>query len=322
VLGGQPVRNPHATMAADRAAQPAVPEHADLDFGMDLLDRVLERVQRKPATGSTQAELGMPNFFPVIAVKVGADVFEREVPYEDLQAAQGAAGRALDEWPEAEIVAVIGDGAVRENGQRVDVFDVRVERPGTGRAGAVIQRYRVGKKGAIDLIGRPTAMPTESFVVPATSAREPAPDAALVGLAQQALDEIITSLTFGDEPSGMLGDDPDHPMTTPSALVGVADKTATLTVRFAMQGPITAAATCYASLQQKPAEWVAFHLDDLVRCNGASDRRLRLCVQRKSDAGIAIFDQHFEEPRKGKPFTKRGGLQFKRWGGSMFAPPA
>ena len=86
-----------------------------------------------------------------------------------------------------------------------------------------------------------------------------------------------------------------------------------------MQGPITAAMSCYAQLQEKPAEWVVFHLDDLVSRNGIPDRRLRLCVQRRPDPGMAVFDQRYETPRKGKPFALRGELEFKRWGGSMFA---
>jgi hypothetical protein len=33
---------------------------------------------------------------------------------------------------------------------------------------------------------------------------------------------------------------------------------------------------------------------------------------------MAIFDQLYEAPRKGKPFTLRGGLEFRRWTGSIF----
>ena len=321
VREGQPVRSPQATTASERASVPQGLGREELDFGMDLVDRIVARLKKAPAAGSTQQELGAPNFSPVIAVKVGADLYEREVPYEDTPVAQAAAGRVLDEWPDAELVAVAADSAIRENGARVDVFSLKVQKRGATGSGELFQRYRVGDRGALELIGRPTASPEEGFLLEATASREPAPDDALTALARQALDTIVESLTFG-EPSGMLGDDPAALLTAPSALLGVAGDARPHTTRFMMQGPLTAAMSCYATLQKEPAEWVAFHLDDLVSKNGVPDRRLRLCVQRRQDPRMAVFDQHFETPRKGKPFTKRGDLVFKRWGGSMFPPVA
>ena len=317
VQGGQPARRPNATTAEDRAAQPQTPGREELDFGMDLLDRLIARLKNTRATGSTQADLGMPNFVPVIAARVGADVFERRCPAEDVAEVQAAAGRALDEWPAAEIVAVVVDAAIRENGKRTDIFDVRVENRGAGRASALFQRYRVAADGSIELIGRPTAMPAESFLLDADCPREPAPDEALTALARQALDTIVASLTV-IEPSGMCGDDPEEALLSPSALLGIAGDEHPHTVRFMLQGPVTAAMSCCTTLREKPAEWVVFHIDDLVSRNGAPDRRLRLCVQRQQDPGMAIFDQPYEAPRKGRPFALRGGLEFRRWGGSMF----
>jgi hypothetical protein len=315
--GGQPTRSPNATTAEDRAAQPQTPGREELDFGMDLLDRVIARLKNTRASGSTQAALGMPNFAPVIAAKVGADVFERRCPAEDAAEAQAAAARALDEWPTAEIVGVVVDAAIRENGKRTDVFDVKVENRASSRAGALFQRYRVGVDGGIELIDRPTAMPAESFLLDADCHREPAPDDAVAALARRALDTIVSSLTV-IEPSGMYCDDAEEALLSPSALLGIAGDPHPHTVRFMLQGPIAAAMSCCATLQDKPAEWVVFHIDDLVSRNGAPDRRLRLCVQRRQDPGIAIFDQRYEAPRKGRPFALRGGLEFKRWGGSMF----
>jgi hypothetical protein len=263
----------------------------------------------------------MPNFAPVIAVKVGPDVFERQLPYEDLPVAQAAAGRVFDEWPDAEIVAVVGDAAIREHEQRVDVFDVKVENRKAAGAGALFQRYRVSARGTIELIGRPTATSAERFILESAAFRQPAPDEGLIAVARQALDKIVASLTIMD-PSGMCGDDPDDVLVSPSALIAFAGDDTPHTYRFMLQGPITAAMSCHESLQEKPAEWVVFHIDDLVSRNGAPERRLRLCAQRKQDAGMAIFDQHYESPRKGKPFTISGGLEFKRWSGSMFPPSA
>jgi len=321
VKAGQPSRSPNATTAADRAAQPQTPGREELDFGMDVVDAIVARLKSRKVAASTQSDLGAPNFAPVIAVKVGTDVFERQVPMENLPEVQAAAGRVLDEWPEAEIVAVIGDGAVRENGKRVDIFDVKVENRREGRAAALIQRYRAGRGGALELIGRPSATAAERFVLEATSPREPAPDEGLVAVARQALDEIVAATTV-IEPSGMCGDDPEEALFSPSAFINLTGEPRPHIYRFMMQGPITAALSCQASLQKKPADWVAFHMDDLVSRNGSPERRLRLCVQRRQDPAMAVFDQAYEAPRKGQPFTRRGDLVFKRWGGSMFPPPA
>lgn len=319
VRDGQPQRDPNATGDRDRDTRPKTPGREELDFGMDLLERVLARLKPGQAAGSSDQALGGPNFFPVIAARVGADVVERQVPFEDAEVAQAAAGRALDEWPDAEIVAVLVDAAIRENGARTDIFDLKIEHRKGERAAALVQRYRVADGGALELVGRPTATASERFLLPAGASREPAPDAALVALAQQALQAIVASLTVL-EPSGIRGDDPDDVLLSPSALVGKPGDARPLTVRFMLQGPITAAMSCYAQLQQEPAEWVVFHLDDLVSRNGIPERRLRLCVQRRQDPGMAVFDQRYETPRQGRPFALRGGLEFKRWGGSMFPP--
>lgn len=318
VREGQPVRNPNASTADERAAQPALPGAEDLDFGMDLVERLAARMKGTGAAGSTEEELGAPNFAPVVAVKVGPDVFERQLPLEDTPVAQAVAARALDEWPEAEVVAVVADGAVRENGRRVDIFDVKLENHRTRTAGLLFQRYAAAG-GRFELIGRPSARPTEPFLLPASSPREPAPDEALAALARQALDEIVKSLTVL-EPSGMCGDDPEDALLSPSALVGRPGDPRPLTVRFMLQGPLTAALSCRAQLEKEPADWVVFHLDDLVSRNGLPERRLRLCVQRRADPGAAIFDLHYAAPRRGVAFAPLGELRFVRWGGSLFAP--
>jgi hypothetical protein len=321
VNDGQPQRSPHATTAAERAAAPQPPGRDELDFGMDIMDRVIARLKKRPATGSSESQLGMPNFFPIVAVKAGNDVFERHLPYEEHPVALMAAGRALDEWPEADVVAVIGDGAIRENGHRVDIFDVRVENRRAGRGGKLFQRYRVEAGGAVELIGRPTATPGERFLVETSAARTPAPHEALVALARKALDDIVGHIKILD-PSGLSREekDADGPLFMPSAFVEKADENAQgLMVRFALQGPVTAAASCLEMLKKEPARSVVFYVDDLVEKNGADDRRLRLCVQRREDAGMAIFQQRYATPRHGPPFTLQDGLEFVRWTGSMWA---
>jgi len=314
---GQSRRDPNATTSAERAAQPQPPGREELDFAMDLVDRIVAGLKGQRAAGSSQTEVGAPNFAPVIAARVAGDLIERRIPYEDAEVTQAAAARSLDEWPEAEIVAVIADGAIREDGRRSDIFDVKVENRVAGRAGALFQRYRVADDGAIELIGNPTAMPSQPFLVDSTASREPAPDDSLTALARRMVESIVKTLTIM-EPSGMCGDDPEEPLFSPSALVGKPGEKKPTLMRFMMQGPITAAMSCVGMMHKEPGDWVAYHIDDLVSRNGAPDRRLRLCVQRRDDPGVAVFDQGFEQPQAGKPFTTRGGLEFRRWGGSMF----
>jgi hypothetical protein len=103
----------------------------------------------------------------------------------------------------------------------------------------------------------------------------------------------------------------------PSALISYSgDEKGTL-MAFAMQGPLTAAGSCAGALRDKPANTVAFFFDDLVYKNGLPERRLRLRVQRRQDAEAAVFDQYYEPPAPGKPFTVRGGLLFNRWSSSL-----
>ena len=81
----------------------------------------------------------------------------------------------LDEWPDAEIVAVLVDAAIRENGVRTDVLDLKIEHRLGERAASLYQRYPVADGGALELVGRPTASPAERFLLPPGASREPAP---------------------------------------------------------------------------------------------------------------------------------------------------
>jgi hypothetical protein len=312
---GQAMRSPHARTESERASAPPAPDHEELDFAMDLVDRVVARLQKQTVEQSSEDALGQPNLFPILAARAGGHVWERQMPFEDGEEAQAAAGRVRDEWRDAEMVAVLVDAAIRENGQRTDIFAVKVERAG-GASFDLIQRYKKSAAGHVELVGRPTVTPTGPFLQPpnTTGPAQP-PEAALVAFAEQALDEILKMMTI-TEPSGIIGDDPEEPLVMPSALVNRGESRPTV-MRFALQGPITAAMSCYQMLAKEGGDAVVFFIDDLVTKDGHPDRRLRLCVQRRGDPGTAIFDQHYEPPVTGTPFTRRGGLEFTRWGGSF-----
>lgn len=315
IRDGQPSRIPCAQSAEERANKPKVPGREELDFAMDLIERVVARLKTRPVAQSSQEALGQPNLFPVIAVKADGHVWERQLPYEDAVQAMAAAGRALDEWPDAEIVAVLTDAAVRENGVRTDVLSVAMENR-SGVAGDLIQRYRTSAAGGLELVGRPTATPAESFLGAPAARTEDAVDPGLAALGEQAVEEIVSTM-IRRELGGMLVANPDTPLTSPSALVGHAESGPTL-VRFMAQGPLTAAMACNAALGKEPADWVVFFVDDLVTKDGGPDRRLRLCVQRRTDRAAAIFDQHYDPPAAGRPLALRGELEFRRYGGSFF----
>ncbi len=315
IRDGQPCRHPGARTSEERAAQPQMVGREDLDFAMDLIERTVAKRKTRAVEQSSQQQVGRPNLFPIIAVKANGHVWERELPYEDAQEALAVAQRALDDWPDAEIVAVLFDAAIRENGVRTDIFNVRLENRVAGAAADLMQRYKASASGTLEFAGRPTAMPIDRFLLPPTPDPRVPVDSGLTAFTLQALDEIIQMMTIV-EPSGLHGDDPSAVLTGPSALVNLGEEQPHV-FHFALQGPLTAAATCVKSIEGKPVQWIVFFIDDLVTKDGTPDRRLRLCVQRRGDAGAAVFEQRYEPPVKGKRFAPCGDLAFKRWGGSF-----
>ena len=111
------------------------------------------------------------------------------------------------------------DAAIREDDVRTDILSLKIENRATGAATDLFQRYTTSAAGDMELVGNPTATPTDAFLGPPTSGPEGAVDLGLTALAEQALEEIVKALKFG-EPSGMLGDDPGDPLVSPSALLG------------------------------------------------------------------------------------------------------
>ena len=228
--------------------------------------------------------------------------------------------RARDEWPGADIVAVLVDAATRdEEGRRTDIFGVKIENA-AATAFEVIQRYKQSETGGLELVGRPAVRSCTPFLLAASI--EPGsqrPDAELTAFAEKSAADIIAMLTI-TEPSGIIGTDAEKPLVRASAIVNRKEAQGHR-VRFAMMGPLTGAAACVTFAEKEGAESVVYFFDDLVTRDGEPDRRLRLCVQRRGDSGTAIFEQRYEQPVKGKAFAKRGALEFKRWGGPMLAPP-
>lgn len=316
VRDGQPQRNPHATSESERAAAPEVPGHDVLDFGMDLVDRVVARIKSKTIVQSSQEQLAVPNVFPVVAARAGGQVYERSIVAEDSPAAIAAAGRALDEWPDAEVVAVLIDAAIRENGQRVDILGVTVQSAGSTAAASLMQRYKTSASGAIELIGRPTAMPAEAFLEPRSAAppgAPAAPDADLMAITNTALARITQVEAHGTGHA-----DANEPIGSPEALIDHNGDMFTMV--FAMQGALTAVGSLLEALQDPKyaaARWVVYWFDDVIYVDGVRDQRIRLCVSRRGDPVTAIIDQRYEGVETKGGFRLKGAPEFKRWGGSF-----
>jgi hypothetical protein len=303
---------------ASRAVQPGIPDDGVLGFGIDLAQAVGGRLTTKEIKQSSKEKLAGPNLFPVIAASVGSTVYERSLPVEKPDLAIAAAGRSLDEWPDAEIVAVLVGAAIRENGERVDVLGVTVQRTGASTAVSVIQRYKTAEGGGIELFGPPTVMPTTPFLQPrsASASHETAPDATLVTLINDAAARIAKY-----ESHAKAHTDPSKAIGSPEALICKPDDTITMVV-FAMQGPITAAGSCMQIMKKDEfasAKWVAFAFDDLSRVNGVPDRRMRICVCRRGDSATAFVDQRYEGIETDGGFRVKGRAEFKRWGPALMS---
>lgn len=317
VTDGQPNRIPAARSENERKAQPPAAGRELLDFGMDMIDRAVARLRSKTVAQSSQEQLGAPNVFPVIAAKVNDTLYERAMPYEDAQAAIAAAGRVLDEWPETKTVGVLVDAAMRENGQRVDILSVLLQDLGTSAAASLIQRYKTSPSGAIELLGRPTAMPNAAFVAPpfpGDPGPASAPDSGLMAIAAGALERIAAANAFGAH------DDLDEPLGSPEAYIDHKD--GMITMVLAMQGPIGAVSSLLGALgdpEHAAAQWVVYSFDDLIYIDGQRTRRLRLCVSRRGDAATAIMDQLYEGSETKGAFTLKGPPVFRRWAGPLLA---
>ena len=301
------------TSDAQRAAQHELPGQAILDFGIDLAERVAERLKSRPIVPSTNEKLAGPNLFAVIAAKAGGRVYERLAPYENPDVVQRAAANALEEWPDAEVIAVLVDAAIREHGVRVDILDVRVQQAGAVSSASIMQRYKATASGSIELAGHPTVMASAPFLVaqPPAPPPSPAPSTDLMALVNKAAAEIARMEAFGKA----LADSDDTPRL-PYALI--ADPTGNfMHMKFALQGPLTAADSCVGMLKKAEyaaAPWVAYVVHDLVRVDDIRDRRIRLCVHRRGEPATAMFDWRYEGTETDGEFRWKGDSEFKRWG--------
>jgi hypothetical protein len=296
---------------------PALPSHDALSFAIGLIQTAAANLKDRPVAASSDDRLGQSNLAPVIVAKADGRVWRRVLAGDDGERPVREAARAREEWPEASLVAVLMDGAIREGDTRVDVLRVLLQEGQV--AASVFWRYATVGEGALELYGRPTVMPAAPFVDPP----EPPPiipggfDASLFALASQAFAHTQRFTEPGAE-SDRASRLREWPIEMPYALLWDVAETPTMCA-FAMQGPVAARESCRALLATNAkANAVAFAFDDIVDVDRVAHRRLRVYVQRRGMPAAAIVERRFDLPRGGASFTFSGEPVFVRWTESLF----
>ena len=322
VSGGQPLRTPNARTAEEQAATPRLPASDVLTFGLDLLERTSAGLQQRVVYASSAEQLGGPNFHAAIVVRAGGQVWQRELPYDDPPLVLEEVADVHQDWPGADIVAVLMDGAIRtaEGGERVDVVRVLVQ-GADGLAADTFQRYAAGEGGSFSLVGRPSASPIAAFVpppLPPPLRPMAPPDVALWRIVDKAL-ETASNLYALERDRASTIESPSG--ATPRMPVAIVDRGGEQGnhVAFAMQGPLRARRSCRKMLSQDAAaSSVVFWIDELLHVDGVPARRLRLCAQRRGDPSAALVDQWLEPVNGGTGVVFKGPRTFARWTAPLF----
>jgi hypothetical protein len=324
VSGGQPVRIPQARSAREEAKLPLLPKPDILAFGVDAIDRAAATLQQGRVQRSSTEKLGSPNIDAAIIVRADGRTWHRALPYDDAAEVMAAAARVREDWPTADIVAVLMDAAIRENGtgERVDVLRALVQGR-DGIAADTYQRYAVDGSGTFTLVGRPVATPLAAFVpAPTPPPIRPygQPHAelwAMVATALKFAESVHATGATKADAASTFHDDHARPKM-PTALVDRGEAQGTI-VTFAMRGPLGSLALCPKMLEKDPqAVGIVFWIDDVLLLDGLPDRRLRFYVQRKDDPAAAIIDQRFTMATDDQPFAFTGKPTFVRWTDSLF----
>jgi hypothetical protein len=229
-----------------------------------------------------------------------------------------AAARAREEWPDASVLAVILDGAIREGDTRVDCLRVLVQ-DGTAAA-ELFWRYTTVEDGVLALYGRPGA----HAIPPFAAAPLPPPivasgfDHSLFTLAHAACGYIEQFMALEAADPQHAARDATRPIKMPFAIVWDESSKPTMCA-FAMAGPHGASVTCREMLRTRPAiHAVALAYDDVVELDNRPHRRIRVHVERRGMPAAALVERPFAVPTAGSPFAFTGDTGFVRWTDSLF----
>ena len=323
VAGGQIVGDAGAPppqpppLPGNGAGAIALPSDEALQFAVGLMETAAANLRQTAVQASTDDELGQMNLAPVVVARVGGHLWRRTLVGDGGDHAIAAASRARDEWPDARLVAVLLDGAIREGDTRVDVLRVLVQE-GDAAAG-VFWRYTTVEDGAISLYGRPGAEPIAAFA----AAPQPPPliasgfDHTLFTLANEVFLYVERYMALDRNPARVQRW-ARLPIRMPFALVWHDPDKPTLCV-LAFTGPQGALVGCRDMLRENTAgHAAAFAFDDVVELDGKPHRRIRVHVQRRGMPAAAIVERRFDVPDVHAPFVFTGDPVFVRWTDSLF----
>ena len=297
---------------------PALPSNDAFDVAIGLIEDAAAVLREAKVVASTDERLGTMNLSPVVLAKANGHTWRRTLVYDGGDAAIAAAGRARDEWPDASLVAVLVDGAIREGDTRVDCLRVLLQEGDT--AASLFWRYATVGDGAIELYGRPAAQPVPAFV----AVPQPPPvvtsgfDAGLFALAGEAFGYIGKLMTIAPVDAQAAKRYRTHSLSMPFAMTW-DDAQKPSFCKFALAGPQGAREACRELLRERPAiHSVAFTFDDVLELDHRPHRRIHVHVQRRGMSAAAIVERPFELPRPDAPFAFSGEPAFVRWTASLF----
>jgi hypothetical protein len=296
---------------------PALPSNDAFDAAIGLIENAAASLREAKVVASTDEQLGAMNLSPVILVKANGHTWRRTLVYDGGDAAIAAAGRMREEWPDASLVAVLVDGAIREDDTRVDCLRVLLQEGET--AASLFWRYATVGEGSIELYGRPAAQPVPAFV----AAPQPPPfvtsgfDAGLFGLASEAFGYIEKFMAVSPIDAERAARYRTQPLSMPFAMTW-DDTPKPSFCKFALAGPHGAREGCRELLRERPAiHSVAFTFDDVLELDHRPHRRIRVHVQRRGMPAAAIVERPFELPPPDAPFAFSGEPAFVRWTESL-----
>lgn len=297
---------------------PPLPSNDAFDVAIGLIENAAAALREAKVVASTDDRLGTMNLSPVIVVKAGGRLWRRTLVYDGGDGAVAAAGRVREEWPDAGLVAVLMDGAIREDDTRVDCLRVLLQEGET--AASLFWRYATVAEGSIELYGRPAAQPVPAFVAPP----QPPPfvtsgfDAGLFGLASEAFAYIEKFMTIAPVDAQAATRYRTQSLSMPFAMTWDDDSKPSF-CKFALAGPHSAREACRGLLRERaPIHSVAFTFDDVLELDHRPHRRIRVHVQRRGMSAAAIVERPFELPRADAPFAFSGEPAFVRWTASLF----
>ncbi len=306
--------------SADQRAEEAARERASealTEFARSQVDEAFRRIERRPPEESGEGAQE-PNLNPFVAVRSGAEAHRVTLSRFTEPEAVAFAPSVVSDYGDVEAVAAVCDGVLRLEGERFDAVVVRAQERGTSAVHVFSQRYRLASaRGAAEMLGNWALWREDGSLFP------PPPDQTaasaspcLLAFVREIADETLAWIRTGDG-SGADTYDRDEPLFSAAVHVRTGDET-TLH-RFLMGNLAWAQGATLQVLSDSPGATIAVFVYDCVReSNGLPHRALRFQGHERGTAYSWLYEQRYEEPRKGTPFRTTGALSEVRRGRPLF----